>query len=69
MHQGVTLTSSKGGKVRLKLQDSPVEIYMCVFTKEGRKGSKLDCFVLNDPNHQHFNIIILVLCVEPYQLK
>lgn len=67
MHEGVTLTSSKG-KVDLKLHDIPVEIYISLFIKEERKSNNLDCFVLKDPNRQHFNIIILVLPVEPYRL-
>lgn len=67
MHEGVTLTSSKG-KVDLKLHDIPVEIYISLFIKEERKSNNLDCFVLKYPNRQHFNIIILVLCVEPYRL-
>lgn len=68
MHEGVTLTSSKG-KVDLKLHEIPVEIYFPLFIKEERKTNNLDCFVLKDPNHRHFNVIILVLCVEPCRLQ
>lgn len=45
MHEGVTLTSSKG-KVDLKLHGIPVEIYISLFIKEKRKSNNLVCFVL-----------------------
>lgn len=55
MHEGVTLTSSKG-KVDLKLHDIQAEIYFSLFIKEERKSNNLDCFVLKDPNRRLFHL-------------